>query len=322
MTKEGLRRRGRLGHRARMVPSSPPDSSARTREGVFFALACYGSWGLFPAFWKLVATVPPPEVLAHRILWSLLFVVFLLWRERRFDELRVLLSSRRRLLVLSASTLCISVNWLVFIAAVSEGNVLQASMGYFLNPLVNVALGVLVLKERLRPLQWLAVALALGGVAEPVLAGDHPPWLAIVLAMSFGIYGLLRKQLPAVAPLTGLAVETGLMVPLALAYLVWRAASGDPAFGGSPELAAALIAGGPVTALPLLWFAAAALRLRYATLGFFQYLAPTGHFLLAVLAFGEVPGPHTMVTFACIWTSIALYSLESWRHHTRQSVVL
>lgn len=301
-----------------MVPSTPPDSSARTREGVFFALACYGSWGLFPAFWKLVATVPPAEVLAHRILWSLLFVVVLIWRERRFDELRILVSSKRRLLVLTASTLCISLNWLVFIAAVSGGNILQASMGYFLNPLVNVALGVLVLKERLRPLQWLAVALAVAGVAEPVLAGDQPPWVAILLAASFGIYGLLRKQLPAVAPLTGLTIETGLMAPLALAYLVWRAAAGDPLFGGSPELAAALIAGGPVTALPLLWFAAAALRLRYATLGFFQYLAPTGHFLLAIFVFGEMPGPHTMVTFACIWGSIALYSLESWRHHTRR----
>ncbi|CCG40007.1 EamA family transporter RarD [Magnetospirillum molischianum] len=303
-----------------MVPSPPPASSARTREGVFFALACYGSWGMFPAFWKMVATVPPAEVLAHRILWSLLFVVFLIWRERRFDELRLLVNSKRRLLVLTASTLCISINWLVFIAAVSGGNVLEASMGYFLNPLINVALGVLVLKERLRPLQWLAVALAVVGVAEPMLiAGDQPPWLAILLAVSFGIYGLLRKQLPAVAPLTGLTIETGLMAPLALAYLIWRGMSGDPLFGGSPELAAALIAGGPVTALPLLWFAAAAMRLRYATLGFFQYVAPTGHFLLAVLAFGEVPGPHTMVTFACIWASIALYSLESWRHHTRSA---
>jgi len=290
-------------------------SPARTREGVLYALACYGSWGAFPAFWKLVATVPPAEVLAHRILWSLLVVAGLLVWRRGGGEVMILLGNRRTLLVLVASTLCISLNWLIFIAAVADGHVLQASLGYFLNPLVNVALGVLVLKERLRPLQWLAVAIAASGLAGPMLAGGAPPWTAIALALSFGIYGLLRKRLPVAGPLAGLAVETGLMAPLALGYLLFEAASGQPVFGDSPAIAAALVAGGPVTALPLLWFAAAALRLRYSTLGFFQYLAPTGHFLLAVLAYGEHPTPATLATFACIWTAIALYSLDTWRTH-------
>ncbi|MFD2232223.1 EamA family transporter RarD [Phaeospirillum tilakii] len=288
-------------------------SVGSTREGVLYALACYGTWGLFPAFWKLVATVPPAEVLAHRILWSLLVVAATLAWQRRGGEVWALLGRRRTLLVLCGTTLCVSFNWLVFIAAVADGQVLQASLGYFLNPLVNVALGVLVLKERLRPLQWLAVTIAAAGIAGPVLGGGAVPWTAIALALSFGIYGLLRKRLPAVAPLAGLAVETGLVAPLALGYLIYCAAGGAAVFGGDIGVALALIAGGPVTALPLLWFAAAALRLRYSTLGFFQYLAPTGHFLLAVLAFGESPTPATLITFACIWAAILLYSLDGWR---------
>jgi len=288
-------------------------SSARTREGVLYALACYGAWGVFPAFWKLVASVPPAEVLAHRILWSLLAVAAMLAWRRGGGAVLVLLGNRRIVLTLAVSTLCISFNWLVFIAAVADGEVLQASLGYFLNPLVNVALGVLVLKERLRPLQWLAVGIAAAGLVGPILVGGTPPWTALALAASFGLYGLLRKRLPAVTPLAGLAVETGLMAPLALAYLLFETASGQPLFGEDPVTAFALLAGGPVTALPLLWFAAAAVRLRYSTLGFFQYLAPTGHFLLAVLAYGEQPSPTILMTFACIWAAITLYSVDSWR---------
>lgn len=290
--------------------------SAEHRRGVVFALACYGTWGLFPAFWKLVASVPPAEVLAHRVVWSLLAVSVMLAWTRRWDEVLVLLASGRRLLVLAASTACISINWLVFIQVVGQGNVLEASMGYFLNPLVNVALGVIVLKERLRPLQWLAVALALAGIVELAVATGTPPWAALCLAGTFGLYGLLRKTLP-VTPLTGLAVETGLMFPLALGYLGWRVAEGSPLLGGTPALAAALLAGGPVTAAPLLWFAAAAARLRYTTLGFFQYLAPTGHFLLAVLVYGESPSPYHLITFGCIWAAIGLYLADSWRESRR-----
>jgi chloramphenicol-sensitive protein RarD len=290
--------------------------NAEHRRGVAFALACYGTWGLFPAFWKLVATVQPAEVLAHRVVWSLVVVCLLLWWKGRWGEVLALLESRRRIAVLAASTLCISVNWLIFIQVVGEGNVLEASMGYFLNPLVNVALGVAVLKERLRPLQWTAVGLALAGILELAIATGTPPWAALTLAGTFGIYGLLRKRLP-VTPLTGLAVETGLMFPVAVAYLAWRAAQGAPFMGGTTELAAALLAGGPVTAAPLLWFAAAAARLRYTTLGFFQYMAPTGHFLLAVLAYGEHPGPHHLITFGCIWAAIGLYIYDGWRESLR-----
>ncbi|TAN61608.1 MAG: EamA family transporter RarD, partial [Magnetospirillum sp.] len=282
-------------------------SSTETRRGVLFALAAYGSWGLFPVFWKLMAGVPPPEVLAYRVVWTLAVVLILVSWERRWGEVLSLLLVRRHVVVLGASTLCISINWLVFIAAVGRGNVLEASMGYFLNPLVNVALGVLVLKERLRPLQWLAVGLAVAGVGQLAVVTGSPPWVALILAITFGVYGLLRKRLP-VAPLTGLTVETALMLPFAVAYLGWRLLDGAAFMGGGGAVAAALVASGPVTALPLMWFAAAASRMRYATLGFFQYMAPTGHFLLAVLVYGEVPGPAHLVTFAGIWTAIALYT--------------
>ncbi|KIL99826.1 Protein rarD [Paramagnetospirillum magnetotacticum MS-1] len=290
--------------------------TAEHRRGVFFALACYGTWGFFPVFWKLLSAIPPAEVLAYRVVWSLLAVAVMLSWTGRWAEVLVLLASRRRLAVLAASTLCISINWLIFISVVSEGNVLEASMGYFLNPLVNVALGVIILKERLRPLQWVAVGLALAGIVELAVVTGTPPWSALCLAGTFGIYGLLRKRLP-VSPLTGLAVETGLMFPVALAYLAWRLAEGAPLLGGTPALATALVASGPVTALPLLWFAAAAGRLRYATLGFFQYLAPTGHFLLAVLVYGESPGPAHMITFACIWAAIGLYLADSLKPSAR-----
>lgn len=291
--------------------------SAELRRGILFALACYGAWGLFPAFWKLVAAVPPAEVLAHRVIWSLLVVAILLTHRKRWGEVLALSASGRRMAVLAASTLCISINWLVFIQAVGDGKVLDAGMGYFLNPLVNVALGVLVLKERLRPLQWTAVGLALAGLAELTIAQGQLPLIALSLAVTFGVYGLLRKTLP-VAPLVGLAAETGLMLPFALAYLAWRAAQGMPFMGGTADLALALAAGGPITALPLLWFAAAAARLRYTTLGFFQYLAPTGHFLLAVLVYGEVPGPHRLFAFGCIWAAIVLYLFDGMRRSARR----
>lgn len=285
-------------------------SPAETRKGVLFALAAYGTWGLFPAFWKLMSVVPPAEVLAYRVVWTLAVVVILVSWDRRWGEVLILLAARRKVAVLALSTLCISANWLVFIAAVGGGNVLEASMGYFLNPLVNVALGVLVLKERLRPMQWAAVGLAVAGVVQLAIVTGSPPWVALFLAMTFSVYGLLRKRLP-VAPVIGLTVETALMLPFALAYLTWRLVEGAPFMGPSGSVAAALVASGPVTALPLMWFAAAASRMRYATLGFFQYLAPTGHFLLAVLVYGEVAGSAHMITFASIWTAIALYSADS-----------
>jgi chloramphenicol-sensitive protein RarD len=284
------------------------------REGVAYALAAYGSWGLFPLFWKLLAHVPAPEVLAHRIVWSLVLVLPVLAWRGRWHEVGAILSSRRLVATLAASTLCISLNWGIFVWAVAEGRVLECSLGYFLNPLVNVALGVMVLGERLRPRQWAAVALATGGVLVLAVATGTPPWVALTLGVSFGVYGLLRKRAP-LAPLTGLAVETALLAPVAAAFLLWR----GHAFGDDVATSALLVAGGAVTALPLMWFAAAASRMRYSTLGFFQYMAPTGHFLLAVFLFGETLTPAHLATFACIWGAILLYLADSWAFLRRRT---
>ncbi|MGE5503161.1 MAG: EamA family transporter RarD [Actinomycetota bacterium] len=278
------------------------------RGGVAYALAAYGSWGMFPAFWKLLAMVPAIDVLAHRVVWSLVVVAPVVAWRGRWGELTAILASRRLILTLLASTLCISLNWGIFVWAVGQNRVLECSLGYFLNPLVNVALGVAVLGERLRPLQWAAVALAGGGVVVLAIATGTPPWVALVLGVSFGIYGLLRKRAP-LAPLIGLAVETGLLVPAALAYLAWR---GPVALGPDLGTTAILMAGGIATALPLMWFTAAAQRMPYATLGFFQYLAPTGHFLLAVFAYGEPLSAAHLTTFAAIWAAIAVYLVDSW----------
>jgi chloramphenicol-sensitive protein RarD len=291
-------------------------SPAETRKGLLFALACYGTWGLFPAFWKLMGAVAPLDVLAYRVPFSALAVAVLLSFDRRWGDVRLVLARPRQVLVLALAAACLSINWLVFITAVAHGNVLEASMGYFLNPLVNVALGVVVLGERLRRAQWLAVGLAVAGVVYLAVVSGRAPWVALSLALTFGVYGLLRKRLT-VSPLVGLAVETGLMTPIALVYLAWRLAQGMEPLGGDWTVATALVASGPVTALPLVWFAAANARLRFATLGFMQYIVPTGHFSLAVLAYGEHPGAAHMVAFGCIWAAIALYSADSLKAVSR-----
>jgi rarD protein len=260
--------------------------------------------------------VAPLDVLAARILWSTVFALMVVLASRRRREtLLAILGSKRKLLLLAASGLAISVNWFVFIWAVTEGHVLQASLGYFLNPLAVVGVSVVVLRERLRPAQWAAVALAVLGVAVMAVRLGALPWAALLLAGSFTLYGLARKTVP-LDPVTGLAVETLLLAPVAVLVLaVW----GDPA-PLSPATHALLAAGGVVTALPLIWFAGAAHRLPFSTLGFFQYIAPTGHFLLAVLVYGETLTPTHVVTFGCIWAALALYAADMIRHIKRQSV--
>ncbi len=272
--------------------------------GSLYALLAYGSWGLLPLYWKALGGVEAPTILAHRVLWSLGFLALLLMMRRTPATLPL---DRRALRLLLVSGLLIGGNWLIYIWAVNAGRVLETSLGYFINPLVNVLLGRLFLGERLRPRQRLAVALAALGVAGLAVGAEGVPWVALSLALSFGFYGLLRKLRP-VDPLAGLAVETGLMAPLALAWLFLA-----PAPVGDTGADAALLAGaGIVTALPLIWFAAAAARLRLTTLGFFQYMAPSLHFLLAVFAFGEPVLPVHAFTFGCIWLALALYAQDGW----------
>ncbi len=287
-----------------------------SRSGVFFALAAFTSWGLLPVYWKLLAGIPAHEILMHRLFWTGLFAALLVAVASRAGEVRAILRTRRHLLALTASSLLLAGNWLTFIWAVNHGEMVATSLGYYLNPIVSVALGVLVLREKLRPLQLVAVGLAATGVvAFSVLRGDFP-WIALVLAGSFALYGLIRKTVPVTA-IAGIAVETGVVAPFAVLAILWREGHGTGAFTNATALGshkpALLIASGVVTALPLIWFASAARRLRLATVGILQYIAPSIALAIAVLFYEEPFTRAHAVAFACIWSALALYSLETWR---------
>lgn len=293
------------------APIAAPPATART--GVLFGIAAYSFWGLVPVYFKAVAKVSTWEVLAHRVVWSVVFLLLLTALRHNWGTLHATLRQPRTLRTLLLSTLLIGGNWFGFIWAVGHDQVMQASLGYFINPLVNVLLGFIFLRERLRRWQTLSVVLAgLGVVYLTVTAGAFP-FLGLGLAFSFGFYGLLRKLAP-VDTLTGLTIETALLLPAAVAFLAWQIRAGHASFTAvSRELDLLLMAAGLVTAIPLLWFAAAARRLTLATLGFLQYLAPTGHLLLA-LYFGEPLRPAMLVAFGFIWAALALYTADTVLH--------
>ncbi len=281
--------------------------------GGLFALAAYGTWGVAPAYWKALSGVDPIEVVAHRILWAALFLGIALVAVGRLGEVRAAFRSLAVLRTLALTAALIVTNWCIFVWAVQSDHLLEASLGYFINPLVNVALGVLFLRERLHRLQLAAVALAAAGVLELTLALGAAPWVALALATSFGFYALLRKVAP-VAPLVGLFVETALCAPFALALIVHRELAGTGALGTHGlAIDALLVASGIVTALPLVWFAAAARRLTLSSLGLFQYIAPTGQFLLAAIAYGEPVTRPYVIAFGVIWVALGLYSAQTRR---------
>ncbi len=287
--------------------------STEARRGVLYGVLAYGWWGFIALYFRAVQSVTPLEVLSHRIIWSALLLLLLLASRGRLGELAAAVRRRRTLLTLSATTVLIAVNWYVFIVAVTTGHVLQASLGYYINPLVNVLLGFLFLGERLRAAQRWSVLLAGVGVAWLGASFGEVPVVALVLATSFGLYGLLRKTVRADA-LTGLAFETLLLLPVAALFLVRAHAAERLAFlNREARLDLLLVAAGPITALPLLWFANAARRLRLATVGFLQYLSPSLQFLLAVTAFGERFTPAHRVAFGCIWTALAIYTADAVR---------
>jgi chloramphenicol-sensitive protein RarD len=292
---------------------SAESPAAPRAAGFAYALAAYLAWGVFPVYWKLLARVRPFDIIAHRVLWSFVFVAGLLTLGRRWPEfLRVLKDPRARRALL-ASTALISSNWFTFIWAVNTGRVSEASLGYYLNPLVNVVLARFFLGERLRPVQLLAVALACAGVLFLALGQGGLPWVSLLLALTFSTYGLVRKLAP-VEPLTGLAVETGLATPAALLFLVLGPLAEGRLWPQSPRDTLLLLGSGVATALPLLWFAQAARRLRYTTLGIVQYLAPTCQLALAVAVYGEPFTSRHAVTFALIWAAVLLYALDGvWK---------
>ena len=281
--------------------------------GVVYATLAFVMWGLFPLYFRQIAVVPPLEVVLHRSAWSLLFVLGVLAVLRRFGWLRDVLARPRRLGLFGISALLLSANWLLYVYAIQSGQVVEASLGYFINPIVNVLLGVLVLHERLNKAQWAAVALAAAGVLWLTVLGGRLPWIALALAASFGLYGLMRKTAP-LGALEGLALETMLLAPLVVPLLAWWSFSGQGAMArGDLALDAWLVIGGPLTALPLLLFAAGARRLPLATVGLLQYLSPTIQLALGVWVFGEPFDRARLVGFALIWSALALYSLDAWR---------
>jgi chloramphenicol-sensitive protein RarD len=284
------------------------------QEGALYAVGAYASWGLVPIYWKSLKHVEPFQILVHRILWSLVFVGALLLLKSRGPEFAGALRNRRTVLAFLASAILIGGNWFLYIWAVNSGHVLESSLGYFVNPLVNVLLGFLFLGERLRTAQWCAVVLAAAGVLNQTINHGTFPWISLMLASSFGVYGLLRKT-ARVDSLVGLALETALLAPLALGFAVaWEIHGTGVLRHADAKTASLLILGGLVTAIPLLWFAHAARRLPLTTLGFFQYISPSGQFLLAVFLYDEAFTSTHVITFGCIWSALAVYTVEAVMH--------
>ncbi|XZG71526.1 EamA family transporter RarD [Chitinibacteraceae bacterium HSL-7] len=284
------------------------------QAGILFAASAYLLWGLLPLYLKQLVGVAPNEILIHRILFSVLFLAMLLPLARKTAEVRAVLANRKLLARLALAALLLSANWLTYIWAVSSNRVIDASLGYFINPLLSVLLGVLVLRERLRPLQWLAVAIASTGVIWLTLYAGGLPWIALVLATTFGLYGLIRKLAP-VGALPGLMVETLCLTPFAALALGILIGNGEAAITqGATHTILLLIVAGPITAIPLMLFAAGARRIPLSMLGFLQYLGPTVQFLLGRLLWHEPFSGARTTGFILIWSALLVFALEgAWR---------
>ncbi|MCP3729373.1 EamA family transporter RarD [Sphingomonas sp. MG17] len=293
-----------------MARADPPAAPERLdRTGLIQGLGAYALWGVLPLFFWLLSGVDAGEVVAMRVLWSLGLLAVVTLALRRAPALIAALRSRRAMALLAASSALISINWLVFIWAIQHHHVLESSLGYFLNPLVNVLLGVVLLRERLGWPQMVAVALAVAGVAVLAYGAGQGIWISLALAFSFGFYGLVRKVAP-VGALEGLAIETAILTPFAAIYLVWLSGAAGLSFGAEPGVTATLIASGVITATPLLLFAGAARRLPYSTLGLLQYIAPTMGFISAITFFGEAMTAAHAICFALIWTGLAIVAIH------------
>ena len=287
----------------------------RDRVGVLYGAAAFGLWGLFPLYWPLLEPAGPVEILAHRMVWSLAVVVGILLVRRRLSHAFRL--GRRRYVLLAAAAVFVTVNWGVYIYGVNSGNVVETSLGYFINPLFTVLLAVLILHERLRVLQWIAVGI--GAVAVTILTANYGrlPWIALALAVTFGIYGLIKKKTD-VGAAEGLAVETAVMFLPATSYLVVLQRAGQASFGADRLHDLLFVGAGVVTAVPLLLFAAAATRIPLSTIGLLQYLAPVLQFLIGVFALHEAMPPARVVGFIIVWIALAVFTYDSIRTYRRQ----
>jgi chloramphenicol-sensitive protein RarD len=286
------------------------NDQASQPSGLPYAISAYMIWGFVPLYFKLLSHVPPIAVVAQRVLWSIPLLLLIMAFRKQLQEYGAIFRHKVHLRNLLASATLIAINWLIYIWAVSTDHILAASLGYYLNPLVNVLLGRLFLGERLRPLQMVAVAVAAMGVA--ILIGDalDTLWVSVSLALSFGLYGIIRKITP-VGSVPGLAIETTLLAPLSLGAVLWYAQVGTGGFGDDLTTSGLLILAGAVTAIPLLMFATAARRMSYASLGFVQYIAPSIAFLLGVYVYGEPLSTTKLACFILIWASIAIFCADA-----------
>ncbi len=293
-----------------------------SRSGLLYGLAAYGLWGVLPLYFVAVKGVQPVELLAQRVVWSVLLLFALLTFLGRWGELRAGLRSARTRWLLLASTILIAVNWFAFIYGVWSDQNIQNSLGYFINPLFSIVLGVAFFRERLRPWQWAGLALAAGGLAYMIVALGEVPWIALSLAFSFGLYGMVRKVAP-VDGVVGLTIETLFLLPVALTFLAGWSVWGENAFGRLGwQIDVLVVLSGAVTAVPLICFGQAARRLPLSTLGFLQYLAPSCQFLLAVLVMEEKWRPAQQIGFGCIWAALVLVSVESVLAQRKRRAVL
>ena len=288
------------------------DSHARARAGILMGLGAYFLWGVLPLYFKAIVHVPALEIVSHRIIWSLFFLGALATLWKKWAPIKAAVTNPRVAMILLVTAALIGINWLVYIYAVVTGHVLEGSLGYYLNPLVNVLLGTILLKERLTAFQKGAVLLAAAGVAVLAAGAGDALWISLTLAASFALYGFVRKVAP-VDAIEGLSIESAFLAPLAIGWIVWLQQSDQGHFLIDLPTDLLLVLGGALTAIPLLLFTAAARRLPYSTLGFLQYVAPSLQFLLAVLVFGEPLTTAHIICFAAIWTALAIFVFEGIR---------
>lgn len=305
------------------ISRKDPDTSHET-AALIAGIAAFATWGLIPGYWKLLKEIPAAEILAHRFVWTTVFLTFLLSWGRRWREVKADAQSMRAVAYCLASGLAVACNWFLFIWAVNIGRVIETSLGYFMTPLVNVLFGAIFFRERPTRLQLAAVLLAVAGVLNLTFGYGHFPWIALSLCMSFGLYGLFRKK-SGTAAIPGLFFETTLLVPLAILYLILLRTNGSLMFGHtSLRLSLLLIASGIVTAVPLLWFGYATRHLRLTTVGFLQYLAPTGTFFLGVFLYHEPFTRGHLITFGLIWIALGIFTGEAlfrWRSNRMKQAI-
>lgn len=290
-------------------------------SGIWYAIGAYVAWGLLPVYWKLLKHVPAPELLGHRIVWSFVALALVIVFTRQWRAFVDATMRRRVLGAYSAAALLIGVNWLTYVYGVNAGFIIETSLGYFINPLLSVLLGVVVLRERLRPMQWLPITLATAGVVYLTVVYGAPPWIALILAVSFALYGLIKKTAP-LGSLFGLTLETGILLVPALAFLAIVESAGGGSMGGGDASTIALLAGaGVMTTIPLLMFASAASRIPLSLVGILQYIAPTLQLLVGVFVYDEPLSGPRLIGFSLVWIALVIFAVDGYLAHRSEPVV-